>query len=280
MAILAGSVNNKGRNLSNLSANIEDLTDEIASLDFIHQDFELTAFNGGTVNSSYCLASGTDKYFVKTFESDRVAILDRFALFNLQHQLADLKLTPQPIYLGKQQNFQIDLWIDKPTLENCTLSNLEKTNRLAEVLALIHSIQISTSSLNLPAQWIHYEKVIGGTVVEDRVREEYSSQWKESCDSHSTLCHNDLALNHITLADPVMIYDWEYCALSSPYFDIASSIAINGLSKTDEASLYAAYALKTGQMLSEVVSGVLAMKPLVELTNKLWYAAADQAPNT
>ncbi|MFT5674765.1 MAG: thiamine kinase [Paraglaciecola sp.] len=279
MAILAGAANNKGHNLRNLTANIEKLTDEIASLGFIHVDFKLTAFNGGTVNSSYCLTSGVDKYFVKTFESDRVAMLDRVALFNLQQQLAALKLTPLPIYLGKLQNFQIDLWIDSPTLENSTLSNLGKTNRLAEALAHIHSIQIQAPPLNLPDQWVHYEKLIGRAGIADCMREEFSALWKKSCDSRRTLCHNDLAFNHLTVSDPVMIYDWEYCALSSPYFDIASSIAINGLSKTDEASLYAAYALKTGQKLSDVVSEVLVMKPLVELTNKLWYTAASQHPH-
>ena len=42
---------------------------------------------------------------------------------------------------------------------------------------------------------------------------------------------------------------------------------------------HAAYALKAGQMLSDVVSKVSAMKPLVEFTNKLWYTAASQPPH-
>jgi thiamine kinase-like enzyme len=275
MAISAGGVNQKGSDVSNSTTSIEELTDEIASLDFIHGDFKLTAFNGGTVNSSYCLTSTADKYFLKTFESDRVASLDRLNLYTLQQQLADLKLSPQPIYLGKLQNFQIDVWVDTPTLENASLSSLEKTNRLAEALALIHSINISAPTLNLPEQWIHYENLIGKSAFDNGLREKYSKLWKKSCDFRSTLCHNDLALNHVAVSEPALIYDWEYCALSTPYFDIASCIAINGLGKTDEAALYAAYALKTGQMLSEVVSKVSAMKPLVEITNKLWYAAVQ-----
>ena len=66
-------------------------------------------------------------------------------------------------------------------------------------------------------------------------------------------------------------------ALSCPYFDIASCIVINGFSSTDEASLCVFYAQYSEQRLSEVIAKVTMMKPLVELTNKLWYEAARKS---
>ena len=54
-------------------------------------------------------------------------------------------------------------------------------------------------------------------------------------------------------------------------------MAINGLGAADEASLYAFYAQFSEQRLSEVIKKVFVMKPLVELTNKLWYRAFFQS---
>jgi hypothetical protein len=51
-------------------------------------------------------------------------------------------------------------------------------------------------------------------------------------------------------------------------------VAINGFDAADEASLYTFYAQYSGQRLPEVVAKVSTMKPLVALTNKLWYQAA------
>jgi thiamine kinase len=56
---------------------------------------------------------------------------------------------------------------------------------------------------------------------------------------------------------------------------LASCIAINCLGTADEANLYAYYAKYSEQKLSEVIAKVSIMKPLVELTNRLWYQAAS-----
>ena len=55
---------------------------ELASLAFVQQGFRLKALNGGAVNSSYRLETSGNTYFVKTFESDKVALLDRKKLFD------------------------------------------------------------------------------------------------------------------------------------------------------------------------------------------------------
>lgn len=252
---------------------------ELKDLEFIRSDFELKAFNGGTINSSYRLETSNQSYFVKTFESNKIALLDRKKLFDIQLELADKGLAVKPVYLSKSCDFQIEQWLETPTLDLANISNLNMTKRLAATLSIIHNTKINAPKLDLPRQWQHYMSLIDVPVLssEQQVLDSYTAIWHQACSTKAVFCHNDLALSHVTLAKPSKIFDWEYCALSCPYFDLASCIVINGFSSTDEASLCAFYAQYNEQRLSEVIANVIIMKPLVELTNKLWYEAARKS---
>ena len=252
---------------------------ELEGLEFIQSDFKLIALNGGAINSSYRLETIDKCYFVKTFESDKIALLDRKRLFNIQLELVPTGLTVKPVYLSKLCNFQIDQWLDTPTLDRVDVSNLTAIKSLASALSIIHSIQIKAPVLDLPLQWQHYLSMINAPVSasEQKIIDNYAVIWREACLSKVAFCHNDLALSHVTHAQPSKIFDWEYCAISCPYFDLASCVAINGFGAADEASLYAFYAQHSEQRLSEVTAKVSTMKPLVKLTNKLWYQAALQS---
>jgi thiamine kinase-like enzyme len=255
------------------------LEGELKCLDFIQSGFHLTTLNAGTINSSYRLETSNNCYFVKTFESDKVALLDRRGLFDIQLVLADKGLAVQPVYLSKSGGFQIDQWLDMPTLEQADVSSLNITKSLASALSILHKTKITAPDLDLPSQWQHYMSLIDEPISasKQQIINNYAAIWHQACSTKAVFCHNDLALSHVTYAQPSKIFDWEYCATSCPYYDLASCIAVNGLSSTDEASLYAFYAQYTEQRISEVIAKATIMKPLVELTNKLWYEAVRQA---
>jgi thiamine kinase len=249
---------------------------ELEGLGIIQSDFHLIALNGGAINSSYRLKTIDKCYFVKTFESDNITLLDRKKLFDIQLELASTGLAVKPVYLSKSCDFQVDQWLDTPTLDRAEVSNLTTIKSLASALSLIHNVKIKAPELNLPLQWQHYLSVIDTPVSasEQQVINDYAAIWRQACLTKAVFCHNDLALSHVTYAQPSKIFDWEYCAISCPYFDLASCVIINGLSSVDEASLCVFYAQYSEQQLSEVSTNVSIMKPLVELTNKLWYQAA------
>lgn len=250
---------------------------ELKSLDFIQSDFHLKAFNGGTVNSSYRLQTSNENYFVKTFESDKIAVLDRLKLFEIQSVLAEKGFAVKPVYLSKSLNFQIDQWHDSPTLDQTGLSNLSITKCLASALSKLHSSKIEAPELDLPRQWQHYLRLLNLPVsdLEQQTLKRYGAIWHQACAAKMTFCHNDLAMQHVTHSQPSKVFDWEYCAISCPYFDLASCIAVNGFSTTDESSLCVFYAQYSEQRLSDVIHNVSVMKPLVELTNRLWYQVAS-----
>ena len=249
---------------------------ELKDLDFIQSDFYLKAFNGGTVNSSYRLETSNKRFFVKTFESDEIALLDRKKLFDIQLVLAAKGLAVKPIYLSKSRSFQIDEWLDSPTLDQADLSNLIITKSLATALSKLHNTKIDAPELDLPYQWQHYMRLIDVPISDSdqQTLDRYAAIWYQACSTKKVFCHNDLAASHVTHTQPNKIFDWEYCAISCPYFDLASCVAVNGFSATDEASLCLFYAQESEQRLSEVIDQVTIMKPLVELTNRLWYEAA------
>lgn len=252
---------------------------ELENLEFVRPGFHLKPFNGGTINSSYRLDTSNKSYFVKTFESDKITLLDRKKLFDIQRKLAVKGLAVKPIYLSTSRDFQIDQWLDIPTLDQANISNVTITKSLAFALSNVHNAEVNAPELDLPSQWKHYMSLIDVPISasEQQTIDSYAAIWYLACSTKAVFCHNDLALSHVTHSQPSKIFDWEYCALSCPYFDIASCIAINGFSSTDEASLCVFYAQYSEQRLSEVIANVTMMKPLVELTNKLWYEAARQS---
>ncbi|WP_293746863.1 phosphotransferase [uncultured Paraglaciecola sp.] len=252
---------------------------ELASLDFIQPDFRLVSITGGAVNNSYRLETSDKNYFVKTFESANVVLLDRKRLFDFQLKLVDKGLAVNPIYLSKSRDFQIDEWLDTPTLDKADVSELVTINRLAASLSLIHNTEISAQELDLPAQWQHYISLIDSPIStsDQQTIDNYTTIWQNACSTKAVFCHNDLSSSHITNAQPSKVLDWEYCALSCPYFDLASCVAVNDFGIADEASLYAFYAQYSGQRLSDVIAKSTRMKPLVELTNRLWFQAANRS---
>jgi thiamine kinase len=252
---------------------------ELENLALFQSGFHLKGFNGGTINSSYRLETSNKRYFVKTFESDKITLLDRNKLFDIQLALAEKGLAVKPIYLSTSLDFQIDQWLDTPTLDQADISNVTRTKSLASALSIIHNTKVNAPELDLPSQWQHYMSVIDVPISasEQQIIDNYAVIWQQACSTKAVFCHNDLALSHVTYSQPSKIFDWEYCAISCPYFDLAACIIINDFSLTDEASLCVFYAQYSEQRLSEVITKVNMMKPLVELTNKLWYEAARQS---
>lgn len=250
---------------------------ELANLPFIHPDFRLVQFNGGTVNSSYLLESGDKRYFVKTFESDEINLLNRESLFKIQQTLAKQGLSVEPVYLSKLNHFQIDHWVEELTLDDAQLTGLEVTKRLAATLAKIHSLEINAPSLDLPSQWQHYLEITqdNSPKLNPTDLHNMSATWQRACAEKRVFCHNDLALAHVTQSQPSIVFDWEYCATSCPYFDLASCIKVNGFNATDQASLCAYYAQYSELSLLEVLNQVKTMQPLVDFTYSLWYQSAN-----
>jgi thiamine kinase len=264
----------------NLSGTYHSIQRKIELTGFLGQDFEIQQIEeGGALNISYCLRANGLRYFMKTFESDDIAQLDRRALFAIQKTLSVRGKASKPLYLSQGCDFQIDEWIEQPTLEKCQLPIEEKIQILAYVLADIHQQSIDGLFLDLPYQWQHYLTQLNNVMSREQKHklEQYGEYWYASCDDEKVFCHNDLSLKHVTQSEPVITFDWEYCGLSSPYFDLASCAQVNQLSDIQGTLLCHFYAQCTGRDTNDIEARMRLMTPLVNLTNGLWYQAAQAA---
>lgn len=245
---------------------------------FFGQDFQSEQIiDGGAINTSYCLTVNDRRYFMKTFESDAIAQLDRRALFALQKTLFEGGKASNPLYLSQECDFQIDQWIAQPTLDKCHMSMEGKIQVLADVLAGIHQQSVDAPLLDLPRQWQHYLMQLNSVICGEQKREleQYAEYWYASCGDEKVFCHNDLSLKHVTQGEPAVIFDWEYCALSSPYFDLASCAQVNQLNDIQGKLLCYFYARRTGRQPNDIETRMSLMAPLVNLTSELWYQAAQ-----
>lgn len=256
---------------------IQQIRDELILSGLFSATCQLEAINGGVVNKSYALTDNQVRYFVKVFAPDIWVNIDRAQQFTQQIQLALAGLAPQPFYLSSAQSFQVDKWAQGQSLLEGKLTQTQKYQYLAKTLAKIHSLEnsqtLSLAPLDLPAKWREYIVKSQQKLTLTNIQH-LEARWVSMTEEHSCVCHNDLSLQHVLFNASGIVFDWEYAAYSSPYFDIASSLLINSTNLECENILLKEYAIITGIPLSEVEQKVTLMKPITHLTNQLWFAAA------
>ncbi|WP_339768930.1 phosphotransferase [uncultured Paraglaciecola sp.] len=255
---------------------------ELVGLEQCQQGLSLKMVQkGGAVNSSYILTTPTQCFFMKTFESDQVNQLNRKELFDVQKIIWQNGLACEPIYLSNAHSFQLDAWVESHTLASNALGEEQKYIQLANALSQIHRLELNGPLLDLPLQWANYLKRLpkSNFIKEHKLAQSLANIWYQAPKSDLVFCHNDLSLQHVTVQTPPIIFDWEYCAYSNRYFDIAACIEVNQLNGHQQESLLVQYAKLSNVALDILTEKVNDMLPLVNLTSHLWYCAADAVGN-
>lgn len=241
---------------------------------------ELRQIEGGAVNLSYQLKNAGNTYFVKVFTSDVMTDIDRKAQFQQQAYLASLGFAPRPVFIDPRINFQVDTWVEGQSLKELAIPIDEKLRflgcRMADVHSELDHDAMGLRALDLPAKWQDYAEI---AQVSDSVADEISRLghvWYTDIAQVQCVCHNDMSFQHLVYSASGIIFDWEYSAYSSPYFDLAACLQVNQESYVNARPLLEGYADKTGSDLSVVESRVEAMLPLAEFTNRLWFLAAER----
>jgi thiamine kinase len=239
------------------------------------EDIHITALQGGAINRSFCVEQGDKRYFLKLFDNATVEKLDRQALFYQQQYLAKEGLAPSPVYLSNNRDFQLDHWISATNLQQSTLTRLEKCELLAHTLSKIHHFDMPLVKLDLEHDWRYYLSLCNRklTTAEQQEMSVMLNYWQQQSQQLSVVCHNDLAFCHVTESPATVVFDWEYSALSNPFFDLASCISINQLSESEQNVLITTYALNMALAVADVRHKVAKMLPVVVKTNELWSLA-------
>ena len=259
---------------------VNDLPEGLKDSLGVDDSAEIRVVNESLINETYCLTSHDERFMLKRFLADKSTALSRRYLFTVQEKLAKLKIAPKPLYFCEKTRFYVEQWISPSLTPITSLSEIEGIKVLADALATVHGLPLTTASIDLPLQWAHYLDVAKLDTSDFRARRTKELVFLATASVNSAsdrvFCHNDLAMNHILNYEQLTIIDWEYCSTGNRYFDIASTIAINQLRTEQRKLLLSYYAKSVGISEEEVQEGVLRHEPLVTLTYQLWFAAITE----
>ncbi|GAA0365716.1 hypothetical protein GCM10009092_32620 [Bowmanella denitrificans] len=245
---------------------------ELQRQGWIQADYHLTELFDGTVNRNFCLTSGQKRFFLKLFSQSGGDRQDRLRQFDLQQRIAAHGMAPEPLYVSERHDFMLEAWLEIQDLASARLSKPQKIQRLAERLFAIHQLPIDCADLPLVDDWQHY---IQRGAIQDRTLlaqvEELSPRWLAL--PKPVFCHHDLCLAHVCLMPKRVCLDWEYAAMSTPVYDIASSILAEGLDAQQGRWLSDSYAKISSTCATALWQEVQQMRPFAELTNRLWHLA-------
>lgn len=248
---------------------------------FLGGEIVINPIQGGAINLSFSVDQGERRYFLKLFDVSTIDLLDRARLFRQQRILAVKGMAPKPIYLSAQGNFQLEEWIEQSNLTQSELSTKQKCLRLAKALNDIHQLCVRFPPLDLSSDWQNYMRLSGATFSRSQLQaqQQLLSLWRLESEEYSVLCHNDLSFSHVPESDSGVIFDWEYAAFNSPYFDIASCCIINQFDKVEIHIVIEEYA-RLAVLDNNIVSGkVHSMLAVVNKTYELWALACTKIPN-
>ncbi len=243
---------------------------ELQSLSCIDENAFAIELQAGAINQNYQLVSGTQQYFLKVF-SDTEVMVNRLQQCQLMEWLTQHQLTPNTIYLSQGNHFQLDVWVSHQTPK----SETDKLEWLTTALVTLHQLPVlqeypDCPRLNLPEIWHQYidASELPLTPEMEKRLKEGEAYWREQ--TPTVLGHHDLHIEHLLSNQPLCIIDFEYAALSTEAFDLASTVAINQFDSRQQYQLCEYYSIATNRKKESVYREMLDAMPWVNLTHELW----------
>lgn len=149
----------------------------------------------------------------------------------------DVGLTPRPCYFNPDLGSQVSGYLIPDHAQEPNMADV------ARLLQQIHQLPPRHHRLNLAERILRYERQLEhlGRAPDEslqacgaRVAELLGEIDRQPQDV--VLCHNDLLrANRIYSAGKLWAIDWEYCAMASPWYDIA--VIVNGDALTEQKAL-------------------------------------------
>lgn len=237
-------------------------------IDLNCKQFTITPIAQGAINLNYKVQNKQHCMLLKKFSQNNVLPINRSQVFELQEQLAILKLAPRPMFLSVDELFYCEEWVRfQPICNDKVIASL------AEALCNVHNSYISAPIVDLGKHWLLYWQTIKmPTAKLTRQFQQKCQQWQEYMSEnkdHFVLCHNDLHLSHVcTLSGPLL--DWEYAGLGCRYFDIVSCSIINQFNEAQKTELCNKYAELANVPVREVIDNTNKVTQMVMYTYNLW----------
>jgi hypothetical protein len=188
----------------------------------------------------------------------------------------DAGLTPRPCYLNPDLGTMVSDYLTMDYAQDLDVADI------ARLLHRIHRLPPRHHRLNLADRILRYEKQLEhmDRAPGDELRQhsEKVSRLLEEINRHpgeSVLCHNDLLrANRIYSGGKLWALDWEYCAMASPWYDIAVIVNGDALPEHQSESLLYSY---LGRVPNDWERGILYRYGCIyRYLELLWYMALEK----
>ena len=238
------------------------------------EDFKVKPLPGYT-NHNYRLRSDAEDWVLRIPKTSTGAYIDRAAEAHNQAQASRLQLAP-----GVAWRDDTGLCLT-PTLPGRSLrpDDLFDSRTRATVAAALRRLHRSGlefhGRVDLAELIPRYFRLTPPAVqrrLSPRLQQaEQSLHWLEDNDLPAVASHNDLILENLLL-DPnrLWIIDWEFSAMASPYWDLATLCNAAALTRPQAGELMRDYCARTLQMEE---SALCAYRDLLQLLSDCWMAA-------
>ncbi|MCC5880544.1 MAG: phosphotransferase family protein [Idiomarina sp.] len=237
-------------------------------------DWQVEPLHRGEVNQCWKVTTPARSYFLKHQGNEAHNSINRVEEARLQQALFNAHLCPELVAHNLDYTWVLMGWVAAPTLASSPPP--EQMRILGETLARIHQ-----QTPQLP-RWSMQDRVNNYIAAVNRYQPAVASAMCAKLSPYKRLlkawdqgepvfCHNDLALQHVLLSDPVRVVDWEYAGFGHPWFDVASAVEINQLTPGQESQLCAAYAGVSGVQLGG--EDLAPWRELLKVINELWLYA-------
>jgi len=188
-----------------------------------HQPRIIGTLSGGLSNSSVLLQVA-DKRCVLRLNGKALGV-DRLQEAAARGCAAQRGLAPALLFQDPNQNFQISEYLPGGIWTEADLGDPSQLSKLAALLAAIHSLPAIESQLDIASKIALYKSMQRyHSVVLAKLEHSIDDVVNNICATAQPycLCHGDLlAANIVENEGRLWALDWEYAAMSSPYFDLA-----------------------------------------------------------
>ncbi len=246
-----------------------------ALADFAPADFEITPLPGYT-NLNLRLVNDSQDWILRIPRAATNAHIDRDAEAFNQALAAELGIAPSPRWSDKAGLSLTPTLRHTRSLEREDLATIDGLERLALTLRRLHRADFRfRGRIDLQALLERYYALL-----DDRLRPDFANRMAaarqllplvEDRDLDYVPSHNDLVLENLLLGSGrLWLIDWEFSAMASPYWDLATLCNAADLDYARSRALLRAYCAD-GFAMEE--SLLFDYRNLLQLLTDVWMAA-------
>lgn len=229
----------------------------------------------GYTNHNYRLRNQREDWVLRIPKANTCAWIDREAEAHNQAQAARLELAPC-VEWRDDSGYSLTPTLPGRALQPADLDDPGTRRMLADALGRLHRGGLDFRGRVDLAELIPRYSGMTPPAVQRQLsprlrRAEITLRWLQDRDLPVVASHNDLILENLLLdRGRLWIIDWEFSAMASPYWDLATLCNAAGLQPPRAAELMRDYCARNPPMEESVLC---AYRDLIQLLNDCWMAA-------